>query len=187
MEESALPETLRWRHWSGHGLEHLVLNKNGNHIEVHSAVISDPVGANFAALYSLRLDLQWRVMELQVSVVGTPGSVYLRRTEGGVWLDANATPVPDLNGICDVDLAITPFTNSLPIRRLNLAVGESAEIVTAYVAFPDLTISSDSQRYTRVASDRYRYESLDSDFVRDITVDRNGFVTIYPGLFWRIE
>jgi uncharacterized protein len=86
-----------------------------------------------------------------------------------------------------VDLSITPFTNTLPIRRLRLSVGESADIATAYLAFPRLTISPDLQRYTRVSSNEYRYESLDSDFVREIVVDSNGLVITYPGLFRRIE
>jgi hypothetical protein len=64
-----------------------------------------------------------------------------------------------------VDLSITPLTNTLPIRRLKLGVGESAEIATAYVAIPDMEASLDRQRYTRVAFDRYRYVPLDSDFV----------------------
>ena len=187
VEENALPETIHWRDWSGYGLEHAALSKKARYIEVQSAVICGPIRAGFAALYSLKLDQSWCVIEMQASLLGTAESVYLRRTEDGHWLDGNNRSLLHMNGIFDVDLSITPFTNTLPIRRLKLGVGESAAIVTAYVAFPQLTVSADPQRYTRVAADRYRYESLDSDFVREITVDRNGLVTTYPGLFQRIE
>jgi uncharacterized protein len=187
VEANALPETLHWRDWSGYGLEHAVLRKKAGYIEVQSAVICDPVHAGFAALYSLRLDSGWCVIDMQASLIGTAESIYLRRTEEGHWFDGNNRSLLHLNGIFDVDLSITPFTNSLPIRRLKLRIGESAEIATAYVAFPQLMLSLDSQRYTRVAVDRYRYESLDSDFVREITVDCNGLVVTYPGLFQRIE
>jgi hypothetical protein len=148
VEDSTLPETIHWRDWSGYGLEHAVLSKRAGCIEVQSAVICGPIGAGFAALYSIKLDSGWCVIEMQASLLGTAESVYLRRTAEGHWFDGNNRSLPHLNGIFDVDLSITPFTNSLPIRRLKLRVGESAEIVTAYVAFPQLTLSRDSQRYT---------------------------------------
>ena len=86
-----------------------------------------------------------------------------------------------------MDLSASPITNTLPIRRLNLAKGSAAEIRVAYVHFPDLAIVCDPQRYTCVQPmRRYRYESLDSDFVREIDVDRNGLIVSYPGLFRRL-
>lgn len=186
MEENTLPRTVHWRDWSGYGLEHAVLSKKAGYFEVQSAVISGPIRAGFASLYSLKLDSGWCVIEMQASLLGAAESVYLRRTEEGQWLDGNDRSLLHLNGIFDVDLSITPFSNSLPIRRLKLGVGESEQIVTAYVAFPQLTVSADHQRYTRVAADRYRYESLDTDFVREITVDEYGLVVTYPGLFQRV-
>ena len=51
----------------------------------------------------------------------------------------------------------------------------------------ELTVTKDPQRYSCIESRaRYRYESLDSDFVREIETDRDGLVVIYPGLFRRI-
>jgi len=187
VDENSLPGTARWRAWSGDGLEHLVLSRKADYIEAESAVISGPVHAGFAARYSLRVDCEWRTSEMRASIVGASTSVYLRRTEDGHWFDSNNQQLEYLDGIVDVDLSITPFTNSLPIRRLKLCVGESAEIAAAYVSFPELQVSLDRQRYTRVASDRYRYEPLDSDFVRELSVDQYGFVITYPGLFRRVE
>ena len=187
VDENPFPGTARWRTWSGEGLEHAVLNRNADYIEVQSAVISGPIHAGFAVLYAVRVDSEWSTLEVRASIIGASTSVYLRRTENGHWFDSNNQQLHSLDGIVDVDLSITPFTNSLPIRRLKLCVGESAEIAAAYVSFPELEVSLDRQRYTRVASDRYRYESLDSDFVRELSVDRYGFVITYPGLFRRIE
>ena len=95
--------------------------------------------------------------------------------------------MPGLDGAIDVDISATPFTNTLPIRRLQLAPGDSAEIRTAYIHLPDLEIVRDPQRYTCLEPlRRYRYESLDSDFVREIEVDADGLVVTYPGLFKRL-
>jgi hypothetical protein len=92
----------------------------------------------------------------------------------------------DLSDAIDLDLAITPFTNTLPIRRLDLAVGDEGDVTAAYVSFPDLEVNIDEQRYTRLDEDVYLYESLDSDFSREITVDLDGIVVEYPGLFERL-
>ena len=87
----------------------------------------------------------------------------------------------DLAGCVDVDLSVTPATNTLPIRRLSLAVGESAEVTAAWVRFPELSVEPLHQRYTRRAENRYLYEGLDSDFSAELTVDEQGLVTHYPG------
>lgn len=87
----------------------------------------------------------------------------------------------DLANCLDVDLGITPSTNTLPIRRLNLAVGESAEVTAAWVRFPELSVEPLRQRYTRLAPDRYLYESLESGFTAELSVDESGLVTRYPG------
>jgi len=48
-------------------------------------------------------------------------------------------------------------------------------------------VTIDPQRYTCLEPmRRYRYESLDSDFTREIEVDLDGLVVVYPGLFRRI-
>jgi hypothetical protein len=84
----------------------------------------------------------------------------------------------DLRGCLDIDLGVTPATNTLPIRRLGLAIGASEEIAAAWVRFPAMTITRATQRYTRVAAMRYRYES--GTYRTEIDVDDSGFVTRYP-------
>ena len=88
-------------------------------------------------------------------------------------------------GCHDVDLALTPATNTLPIRRLNLQVGSSESVVAAWVKFPDLTVQPLSQRYTRMTKDTYRYES-NTGFSAEIVVDDLGLVASYPGGWERI-
>ncbi|PYX20414.1 MAG: hypothetical protein DMG82_22420 [Acidobacteria bacterium] len=85
----------------------------------------------------------------------------------------------------DVDLALTPATNTLPIRRLNLQVGRSESVIAAWVKFPELTVQPLSQHYTRLGKDTYRYES-NTGFSAEIVVDDLGLVTTYPGGWDRI-
>jgi hypothetical protein len=95
--------------------------------------------------------------------------------------------MPRLAGAIDIDISITPFTNTLPVRRLRLKTGQSEDILAVYIQLPELTVTTDRQRYTCLEPNRrYRYESLDSDFTRDIEVDGHGLVVTYPGLFRRV-
>lgn len=91
----------------------------------------------------------------------------------------------DLAAAREVDISATPLTNTLPIRRLRLAVGDAADIITAYISVPELAVSPHPQRYTRIGPREYLYESRDSDFRRVVTVDDDGIVLDYPGLFAR--
>jgi len=57
-----------------------------------------------------------------------------------------------------------------------------------YIRLPEFTITTDPQRYICLEPRRrYRYESMDSDFVREIKVDEHGLVVTYPGLFRQLS
>jgi hypothetical protein len=133
--------------------------------------------------YEVTLAYDWVFRELTVRS-HDDRRLGVRRSIDGTW-SVNGELRPDLTDAIDIDLAFSPFTNTLPIRRLNLAIGSAAEITTAYVDVPSLRVVPDPQRYTRTAVQRYLYESLDSDFSRQITVDPDGFVIDYPGLYSR--
>ena len=90
-----------------------------------------------------------------------------------------------MRGCHDVDLAVTPATNTLPVRRLELGIGKSEAIVASWVKFPELTVQPLSQRYTRLTKNTYHYESS-TGFSADIVVDDLGLVTTYPGGWERI-
>ncbi len=120
-------------------------------------------------------------------MVGENRKIEIAGDGNGNWTDASGKRLPKLNGAIDIDLSATPFTNTFPIRRLKLRAGQSAEIVTVYILVPALTLMTDPQRYTCIEPrKRYRYESIDSDFTREIEVDSRGLVVTYPGLFRRL-
>src|SRR5688572_24203987 len=172
----------RWQDWSGHGLEHLVLDVGPDGIVAEAALLGTVDGVIFAARYRIVCDRSWRVRRAEIGVIGDDRPVELTSDGAGNWTDGSATPLPQLAGAIDIDLSATPFTNTLPIRRLSLVTGQSATILVVYVHFPDLTITTDAQRYTCLAPGRrYRFESVDGDFARDIDVDGDGLVVTYPG------
>jgi hypothetical protein len=96
--------------------------------------------------------------------------------------------VPDLSGTVDIELGFTPATNTLPIRRLALEIGESARVRSAWLRFPELRLEPLEQMYTRQAERRFRYRSLvDGElFVARLDTDMFGWVVRYEGL-WEAE
>jgi hypothetical protein len=104
----------------------------------------------------------------------------LERDAKGNWtVDGKA--VRSLKGCTDVDLGISPSTNTLPIRRLRLMPGKAATIKAAWVRFPDLAVVKAAQTYARVDELTWRYES--GTFEADLTVDEDGLVVVYAD--WR--
>jgi len=103
-------------------------------------------------------------------------TVALARDGRGNWT-VDGARVPALRGCTDVDLGCSPSTNTLPIRRLRLAVGASKTIQAAWLRFPDLEVVKAAQTYTRLDELTYRYAS--GTFQADLAVDDEGLVTAY--------
>ena len=96
--------------------------------------------------------------------------------------------VPELAGTLDVDLGFTPATNTLPIRRLALAVGESAPVRSAWLRFPELRLEPLEQTYTREGAQSFRYRALvdREQFIARLETDEFGRVLLFEGL-WEAE
>jgi hypothetical protein len=139
------------------------------------------------ARYEIACDGGWRTRNVSVSVRHPAGERALRlAVDGGRWL-VDGRPDPALDGCLDVDLSWSPLTNTLPIRRLGLPVGQgSGPLTMAWVRFPALTVEPLPQQYDRLAEDRYRYSSRGGEFTAEIQVDADGIVTAYQGAWERV-
>ncbi|HEX6978862.1 MAG TPA: putative glycolipid-binding domain-containing protein [Alphaproteobacteria bacterium] len=171
------------------GLEHLSLDIGGDGITADGVIVADFGARPIRVHYAVRCDGAWRVRRAAVTADdgGTRRSAELARDAGGNWT-VNGARRPDLDGCTDIDIMATPFTNTLPIRNLGLAPDERRQIRVVYVKLPELTLSAADQEYTRLDSAepprRFRYRGLDTGFVADLTVDADGLVVDYPGI-WR--
>ncbi|MEM7030325.1 MAG: putative glycolipid-binding domain-containing protein [Chloroflexota bacterium] len=137
--------------------------------------------------YQIRCDKAWGTRHVQIKMqLGlVQQTLILMRDEQDNW-QVNGRHDQNFEGCIDVDLGITPATNTLPIRRLNLAIDESAEVFATWVRFPQLSTDVLSQKYTRLSETRYRYESRRGAFVTEFEVDSQGLVLTYPGLWERV-
>jgi hypothetical protein len=185
-----------WAPWDAPGLEHLQLEVGRETISADGAIISPGEGAVFRARYQLTCDGDWNVRAVRVTTSHPAAkALHLHADGAGRWSSAAGEALPALDGCTDVDFAATPFTNTLPIRRLRLQPGETAEIAVVYIDAPSLEVTAVRQRYTCLSGDadgaRYRFEALPwaalpEGFAGELTVDADGLALEYPPLFRRV-
>ena len=188
---AALSRTICWtpiwnKNREGVGLEHLLLTER----LADSVVLAfDEERGPFRLTYGLTWDESWRLRDAQLVLATEHSTRALKlETDGrGHWrCDNRATGA--LDGCMDIDIWPTPFTNSFPIRREPMAIGERRQFLMAWVFAPDLTVHPQAQAYTRLADRLYLFENLDgSGFRAELPVDEEGIVFDYPDLFRRVQ
>ena len=137
--------------------------------------------------YQVICDEAWRTLSAEVNgwLGNTNVDIQIKTDPAQHWW-LNGVEQPDIEGCIDIDLNFSPATNLLPIRRLNLTIGETAEVKAAWLRFPSFRLELLPQHYHRLDESTYRYESAGGQFVADLRVNRSGFAVEYPGI-WRSE
>ena len=177
---------LRWASEEGDGLEHLAFDAREDGFAVESVVVGQRYGKPYGLHYTVRCDTQWRTRHAWLKIVGG-GELELHGDGAGHWRDGHGLVLGAIEGCIDIDIAATPFTNTLPIRRLQLAEGERRPITVAYISTPDLQVTRVEQAYACIGLNReYRYEGIFRNFTADMQVDADGLVIDYPTLFTRL-
>jgi hypothetical protein len=170
----------------GIGLEHLLLTER----EADSVVLAfDEDHGPFRLTYHLTWDESWQLRDAELVLANERSTRSLRlQTDGrGHWRDGADKALDALDGCMDIDIWPTPFTNSFPIRREPIAIGERRQFLMAWIFGPDLTVHPQPQAYTRLADRLYLFESLDgSNFRVELPVDEDGVVIDYPNFFQRV-
>jgi hypothetical protein len=175
--------TVLWRNHRDDGLDRCRFDVGPNGFRLSGTALLVREAMPYEVRYTVMADQAWRTRSVGVHVQ-TPEGDDLRLAvtadgEGG-WL-LGREPMPGLQGALDVDLAVTPATNTLALRRLSLAPGETAEVAVAYVPLWDLRPERLEQRYERLADDRYMYSK--PGFSAELVVDDQGLVMRYEGVW----
>jgi hypothetical protein len=183
-----MPIEVVWEQLLGRGLEHLSLREDAT-IEADGVAVGILEDAAYRIQYRITCDASWNVQRFTVqSLLNSERASLMRR--GSDWLDEQGRLQAALSGCTEVDIMVTPFTNSLPIRRLGLRSGQAAPISVAYVTVPGLAVSRADQVYsclqTQADGGIVRYRSVSTGFTADLKVDADGLVTDYPGIFRQI-
>ena len=191
--------TVLWQRIVSPGSEWCALQRAPDGWRLHGIVLAEAASAPVVVHYGVALAADWSTRTVEIAMrsgaVAEPRKLRLSVAPEQRWqIEREPTPDPAtpsddveaLHGLIDVDLGFSPVTNTLPIRRLDLAIGEEVAVTAAWVRFPELTIEPLPQRYMRLAERRYRYESAGGAFVAEIEVDDLGLVTMYEGGWQRI-
>jgi hypothetical protein len=174
------------------GFEHLKLTVLPHRVTASGLIIGLVDNLPFRVHYEIGCDVEWGVRRVDVQQLDLPTerAVYLVSDGAGEWETADSEPLPAFDGCLDVDISATPFTNTIPIRRLNLQAGQSADLKVLYVSVPSMTLQLVQQQYTCLerydTGGVYRYEGFPSGFTAQLIVDRDGIVIDYPDGWRRV-
>jgi hypothetical protein len=179
-------ESILWRalYWQGH--EACCLRPLNSEWRLEGTAVFLHEGRTCRLSYSIDCDAIWHTRSAVVSGWFGDEDIDLELSADAYrrW-QVNGVAKSVVDGCIDLDLNFSPATNLLPIRRLNLEVGQQMEVKAAWLRFPSFELEPLSQVYERTGEFKYRYSSR-GGFVAELTVNKAGFVTVYPQL-WEAE
>ena len=175
--------------WTGvfyHSMENCVVLTTRTGAEIRSCIIGTLGETIYKVDYLITVNQNWETtyVEMKSQLTGTVQSVILQQAIAGIWT-VDGHPSDKFHECIDIDISLTPFTNSLPINRLKMNVQEEREINVLYIDVLGREVKQVQQKYTRLSELEYKFENIPNDFEAIIQVDRSGLVVSYPGLFER--
>jgi len=161
--------------------------RTSDKILIDGQITGEGFGKLLNVKYKLETNNKWEIQTLLIDFQSdTSFTISLHRDKAGHWKDDNGNIQAQLENCTDIDISLTPSTNTLPIKRLNLPVGTSKEITVIYIDLPNNQYQPAKQRYTNIDDGIYKYENLESGFTSMLEVDEDGIVNNYPGIWHRV-
>jgi hypothetical protein len=133
----------------------------------------------------LRLAPTWHVRQFLLFRDLDDPDLWLAIDAAHRWGEINGSYRTEFDGCADIELGCTPFTATVPIRRLGLAVGDAAELDVIDVDVETLAAQRRPVRYERLGDRTYRRTALASGEARRFEVDEFGLVVDEPNRFRR--
>jgi hypothetical protein len=180
---------MRWRRLDVSGREEARIDQTAGGWRLRGQLEVEEAGVHARLAYDIECERDWRTRRSIVTALAAGPQVRFElTTDGDGHWTLNGAPLPLVEGALDIDLGFTPATNLLAIRRLDLAVGDRADVRTAWVRFPELRVEALEQSYHREADRRFRYDALvdGEHFQARLDTDEFGRVLLYEGL-WEAE
>ncbi|MQA92817.1 MAG: hypothetical protein GEU90_21775 [Gemmatimonas sp.] len=167
--------------------EHYRVTELPDFFAIQGCVLTTLEDRPYRVDYVVQCDPDWktRAVHVQTNHGQTARRLELERDDSSRWT-RDGERMPEFDGLLDIDLAITPSTNLLPIRRLDLGIGAGAAVEAVWIQFPDFEAERLPQSYRRTGDGTYRYESGGGGFAAELEVDDQGIVTRYGDLWDRV-
>jgi hypothetical protein len=180
-----------WRPWTDPGLEHLRITRTDESAAAQGMIVRAMGSQSFRATYRITCDREWRFRRVELLLGADDDRSLTLTTDGsGHWHDADGGEITRLRGCFEIDISATPFTNTLAIGRLQLATGQSADLLAAYIRLPELTVEAVPQRYTCIergeTQSAFKYEGLFRNYTGLLPTDKDLLVIDYPETFRRV-
>jgi uncharacterized protein len=173
--------TILWQDVETGALDRCRLDAGPEGLRLAGTVLTAAHGTPLDVRYLVEAGPDGLTRRVELALDGGATRRVLLADGAGGWRWEGGPELTEVAGALDVDLAVTPATNTLPIRRLGLEVGQAADLHMAWVQFPGLEVIDSLQRYQRLAPDRWHFSS--GDFGAELRVDPDGLVLDYGGLF----
>jgi uncharacterized protein len=180
----ATTKNIKWRSLAWEGEEQLALTIGEAGIEARSELKgTDKDGKPYELRYIMELTPDWQVQHVYIADARNEGGMLDLIFESGQWF-AGADRLDEFEGAPFIDLSLTPFTNTLPIKRLDFKGTEPQKADVLFIDLPSFEWRRTEQYYSKIGENTYHYQDVENpDFKADIVVDGNGMVLVYPGLF----
>ena len=162
---------------------------DGYRFEGTSAAVEDHEA--WTVEYEITVDRDWATRTARITGRSVSGrrQLMIEGDGSGAWR-VDGLGRAELDGSMDVDLEASAFTNALPVRRLQLAVGMSSDAPAVYVRASDLRVERLEQHYARIEDreqyTRYDYSAPRFDYAGVLVYDESGLIVDYPGLAARV-
>ena len=175
--------------WSGieyYSLENCIVDSNSGSVSIRSTILGLYLDKLYQVKYKIQLNPFWQTYYCLVEAQFDDEikSFEFSKNEKEEW-SLNGKYQPEFDGCLDVDIPLTPLTNSLPINRLQFKQNQEEKIDVVYIDLLENEIRRVKQKYQRISNEIYKYENIPNDFEAEIKVDNLGFVIDYPQLFKR--
>ncbi|WP_433522301.1 putative glycolipid-binding domain-containing protein [Nocardia pseudovaccinii] len=184
-----VPRVASWRHEGARtGFEVAYFTTDDGGRQVRGVTTATEDGQSWIVDYVIEVDQLWLTRSARitgrcdgltrVTVIGSDGL--------GSW-QIDGIPAPQPRGCLDLDLEASAVTNTFPVHRLNLPIGQTTSAPAAYVRAVGLAVDRLEQTYSRAGERLYDYTAPAFDFACRLTYDQHGLILDYPGIATRVQ
>lgn len=176
-------ESVTWIGIEEDTVENCIITANEDFRVVTSTITGAMDAQKLNLSYKIILNKNWQVQSFVARNETNLFTFAATQYETGRWKNELNGNLHEFDNCIDIDIFPTPFTNSLPLKRDPLKIGEEKYYSMLWIDLVEGKLRKDRQRYQRLTNTTYRFTSLDTNFTADIEFNNRAIVEFYPGLF----
>ncbi len=185
---ASLPTAAAWRLYDAHeGFEVVGIEPVPDGVRFAGTSVGVEERVPWSFRYVVEIDASWH--GIRAVIKNADGRLLtIEANEPGRWL-VDGTHDPVLDGCLDIDLERSALTNTAPVHRLGLQVGEGGTSAAVYVR-SNLEVERLDQTYRRTRAGHglaFEYASPRFDYRATLAFAGDGLVDDYPGIARRVD